>query len=65
MDGNPADSIELYWYEDDCFTLPNNGDPDLMKRWPTLYDKIGEGEIWKLPLAPPPGKRNEGFSKLV
>ncbi|KAJ5958894.1 glycoside hydrolase family 18 protein [Penicillium vulpinum] len=63
-DENSADFVELYWYEDDCFTLPNTGDPDLMKRWFALYDKVGEGEIWKRSVAPPPGKRNEGFPKI-
>lgn len=40
-DGNPTDFIELYWYEDDCFTLPNTGSPDVMKRWYSLYEKVG------------------------
>jgi hypothetical protein len=35
-----------------------------MKRWFSLYDKIGEGEIWKRSVAPSPGKRNEGLPKI-
>ena len=39
-DGNSADFIELYWYEDGCFTLPKTGSPDVMKRWYSLYEKV-------------------------
>ncbi|GKZ40158.1 hypothetical protein AbraIFM66950_002704, partial [Aspergillus brasiliensis] len=46
-DDNSADFVELYWYEDDCFTIPNTGNPDLMKRWYALYDKVTEGEVLK------------------
>ncbi|KAJ6086050.1 glycoside hydrolase family 18 protein [Penicillium sp. IBT 16267x] len=63
-DDNSTDFVELYWYEDDCFTIPNTGDPDLMKRWYALYDKVGEGEVLKRSVAPPSENENEGSPKI-
>lgn len=56
-DGNVADILEMYWYEDDCFSIPNTGDPDSMKR--SLY-----GPTSKRPFAQRVGGLNDGVPKL-
>lgn len=39
-DGNPADIIELYWYEDDVFVVPNDASPDVMKRSTGVIEEL-------------------------
>ncbi|XWW92081.1 hypothetical protein V2A60_000003 [Cordyceps javanica] len=39
-DGNPADIIELYVYEDEIFTVPNNASPDSKKRELSIIEEI-------------------------
>ncbi|KAG4435727.1 hypothetical protein IFR05_008777 [Cadophora sp. M221] len=56
-DGNVADILELYWYEDDCFSIPNTGDPDSMKR--SFYSPTSQR-----PIAEGPGGFNDGLPKL-
>ena len=56
-DGNVADILEMYWYEDECYSIPNTGDPDSMKR--SVY-----GHTPNRPLTQPAGGRNDGVPKL-
>jgi chitinase len=60
-DGNVADLLELYWYEDECYPIPNTGDPDSMKRW---LPELEYGYEGKRPTAMPPGSRNDGVPKI-
>ncbi|MCJ1270850.1 hypothetical protein MMC22_010747 [Lobaria immixta] len=46
-DGNPADVIELYMYENECFAIPNLADPSLKKRWDKLLVEVLDGSVEK------------------
>ncbi|GFF87212.1 chitotriosidase-1 [Aspergillus udagawae] len=39
-DGNPADILELWWYEEDVFVIPNDASPDNMKRGVGILDEL-------------------------
>ena len=47
LDGNPADLLELYWYEDDCFAVPNTADPSVHKRWTDMIARFADTRLVK------------------
>lgn len=62
-DGNVADFLEVYMYEDVCYDIPNTASPDSTKRWISSSNGTlsAFSHLAKASLA---GGRNDGYPKI-
>jgi chitinase len=62
-DGNVADFLEVYFYEDECYDIPNTASPDVAKRWLSSgRDTLSASP--NLVRTTPAGGRNDGLPKF-